>query len=757
MRIAPPRKKSPKASADLAHLRSKERPRIFWFVGAHLLFSALRPAVFFMKSLDSRSLALLAPLLLGTLPASARGRHVVLRPSLVPPVSRPVPFGTAIKRIANAQLLPETTARAVELQGDALSISLGDVVLLPFTSVTRIITEDDEIARAYFQNGSPVLQGVATGVTNVEIYQASSSPRVLTITVGSATGKPKATPEPVPTVAPFPIATPIATRTPAPLPTVTPEPEPTEAPLPLPTTAPEPFATPLPTAAPTPSGGDSMTPPVSGGDTTPAPDNAPVTPIAPARSSLSIALRATPTTGNPGQTTFFVDYRNPGPTSARGVVVRFALDERVSYVTDSASNGGQYDPARREVKWNIGNLPAGFARGQLSLRVEPIERGAFTFTSQATIEDATGDAPIPSAQLSYSTTTTPLLTVFALPDRFLAAQNKPRLNDVSGTETEAAVTRLQYMGVVTGRAPGLYEPAQPAERAEYAVMTLNGLNLRDLRDVTQIKFVLSRHSTVSLGIENAAGVRVADLIRQTAFEAGEHTVVWNGKTARGFVAPGRYTYICTARDARGQSTTLRGTLQIVSNEPLPLEGMPTFLDVKPSDWFARYLAVGEKQGLVFGFPDKTFRPRQPISRVEATAIVVRALGLSDVARRWSDKDVGFLDYAEIPKWARGDVNVATTLAKTAAGRPMLRGTTQNTFEPNAQLRRDQAALIVQRLIDRETTRRVRVSGSIVPGAVVSINSRPISADGNGTFSFDIDQTNSAPTTLSVVDTRGNAF
>ena len=324
-------------------------------------------------------------------------------------------------------------------------------------------------------------------------------------------------------------------------------------------------------------------------------------------------------------------------------------------------------------------------------------------------------------------------------------------------ESQAAVTRLQSLGVVTGRSAGRYYPQQPTQRAEYAVMTLNGLNLRDLRDITQIKFVLSRRSTVSLGIQNSAGIRVADLIRQTAFDAGEHTAMWNGKTARGFVAPGRYTYICTARDERGQVTTLRGTVQIVSNEPLQLEGLPSFMDVKASDWFARYLAVGEKQGLIYGFPDKTFRPSQPISRIEATAIVVRALGLSDVARRWSDKDVGFLDYAQIPKWARGDVNVATTLAKTATGRTMLRGTTQNTFEPNAQLRRDQAALIVQRLIDRETTRRVTVSGSIVPGAVVSINSRPISADGNGTFSFDLDQTTSAPTTVAVVDTRSTAF
>ncbi len=687
-----------------------------------------------MKILPSLAVAIVAaPVLLGTSGAQARGRQVVLRPLNVPPIPRSLSANGKIKRMANAQLLPDVVAQSVELQGDSLSIALGDVVLLPIPGVTRIITEDDEVARAYFQNGSPVLQGVSVGVTTVEIYQASQSPRVLTVSV---VARAAATPD-----VPVPVVTP------------TPEPAPQNTP---------------------PEGGNNLPPgtEASGGviinpqpgeplppstviETMPAPD--PTTSIQSSRSALSVALRAIATPGNPSQATFTLSYQNPGATTARGAIVRFVLsDDRVSYVTGSASNDGQYDPSRREVVWNVGDVPAGFTGGQLSLRVEPVERSAFAFNSQATIEDASSNGPVASAQVRYSTTTTPLLTVFAMPDRFLASSNGPALRDVKG-ETQVAVSRLQQMGVVSGKSPGLYYPKQATERAEYAVMTLNGLNLRDLRDITQIKFVLSRRSAVSLVVQNAAGARVADLIRATAFEAGEHTVMWNGKIAGGFAPAGRYTYVCTAKDAAGEVTTLRGVVTVLSNAPIALEGQPSFVDVKASDWFSRYLAVGEKQGLFFGFPDKTFRPRQPISRVEATAIVVRALGMTDMARQWGDKDVGFQDYADIPTWARGAVNVATTQAKTAAGRPMFRGTPDNKFEPNAQLRRDQAALVVQRLIDRETTRRITVSGAIVPGAVVSINSRPISADGSGSFNFDLDMTTSAPTTVAVIDTRGNGF
>ena len=427
----------------------------------------------------------------------------------------------------------------------------------------------------------------------------------------------------------------------------------------------------------------------------------------------------------------------------------FTLDDTVSYVTGSASNGGTYDPAERQVVWSLGTVPSRTARQKLTLRVEPIERNAATFDSVATIEDSSGSSTV-SNRVRYSTATTPLLTVFALPDRFLAGRIGPVLVDVKGVESQSAVDRLQSMGVVTGHQSGMFYPEAPTQRAEYAVMTLNGLNLRDLRDITQLKFVLGRRSNVELDIQDDGGHSVARLIKAQLFDAGEHTAVWNGRVGGGFANPGRYTYICTARDESGQVTSLKGNLNIVPQTPLESQGMPSFTDVKVSDWYASALAVGEKQGLLYGYSDKTFKPTRPISRVEATAIVVRALGLEDLAKQWADKDVGFLDYQNIDPWARGYVNVASTFAKTAGGHPMVVGRPSNFFDPNIDLRRDEAALIVQRLIDHETNRKVSVSGAIVPGATVSINSVPVEADENGRFAFNIDTNTAQPTTVAVL-------
>ena len=619
-------------------------------------------------------------------------------------------FGTN-ERVSAQPRLP----RLVAVTNNNIRMEAGERVALPYSAVSRIIIEDQEIARAFYQpDGTAIIEGVSRGDTTVEVYQSDGTPKLLSIQVGDAT----------------PGAATPGTATPG------------QKPLSSATSAPAFSVPPLPALpAPPPRIAQSF-------PNTPAP----VAAIAPARSQLGVTLAVAPVAGT-AQAQFTINYSNPGSDAAPNAVVRYALDDRVSYVTGSASEGGVYDAARREVVWNLGALPPD-AAGQLTLRVEPIEGGrTLSFDSVATIEDG-ASGPVNSATLAYSTAVTPLLTVFALPDRFLAGKNVAPLTDVKGNEYQMAVERLSQIGIVQGYPNGLYRPNSSTQRAEYAVMTLRGLNLRDLRDITQIKFVLGRTSTVNLSVADEMGRTVATLTRNTTLEAGEHTVVWNGRNDKGqFVAPGRYLYSCTARDARGEATTLKSNLTIVSPSPLRAEGTPSFLDVKATDWYAGYLALGEQQGLLLGFPDRTFRPHKAISRVEAAAIVVRALGLNEAAKEWADKNVGFEDYEKIPQWANGVVNATTMLTKTSTGQPIMRGTKDNKFDPNSALRRDQAALVVQRIIDRETTRSITVSGAITPGAVVTINSKPVEADAQGRFGFTFDLNTAVPTTVAVVDAR----
>lgn len=50
-----------------------------------------------------------------------------------------------------------------------------------------------------------------------------------------------------------------------------------------------------------------------------------------------------------------------------------------------------------------------------------------------------------------------------------------------------------------------------------------------------------------------------------------------------------------------------------------------FSDVQPNDWFAPYVLLGASRGIVQGYGDGTFGPHRPITRAEATAMIVRAM------------------------------------------------------------------------------------------------------------------------------------
>jgi hypothetical protein len=475
----------------------------------------------------------------------------------------------------------------------------------------------------------------------------------------------------------------------------------------------------------------------------------------PGRAGLFASLRVSPAEDNPSQALVTITYGNRGSVAARDVKLRSALDDVVSYVKGSGTGNPTYDASTRELAWSVGTLDNDSGGSTVSYRVEPIERGPATFYAVATIEDVAG-VPISSNAVKYGFAATPLLTVFAIPDRFMASRNVSPLVDVRGAEYQSAIERLLRMGIVNGAAQSLFRPNQATKRGEYAVMTLNGLNLKDLRDVSAIKFVLGRPSTVTINIRNAKGQVVRTLKQNTRYPAGEQTVVWDGMVNNGFAPAGRYTYECIARDtsrSNGDTTKLAGVITVVAQNPLEPSGTPDYVDVKPTDWYAGYLAVAQRQGLMIGIGNKMFEPQRSISRVEATAVVVRALGLEDLARQNATRDIGFLDEDRIPNWGKGYVFVASSIARTQGGK-LIVGYPSNFFLPLKPLRRDEAALIVQRLIDKETNRRVSISGSMVPGALLSINGKNVETDDEGRFSLTMTQNTAEPASVAVLFTGG---
>ena len=152
---------------------------------------------------------------------SFSSRWPLLLPVLV------LPFGLGVSLPARAQGESEIAPNSVTMENDSLIVGVGERIILPLQGVTRIITDDPEIARASFQNGSPILQGVAPGSTVVEIYQSNDIPRILNVQVSSTM------PQRVPGTAPTPVPPPVIqvpVETPSPVENVEPQPDPTPPP-----------------------------------------------------------------------------------------------------------------------------------------------------------------------------------------------------------------------------------------------------------------------------------------------------------------------------------------------------------------------------------------------------------------------------------------------------------------------------------------------------------------------------------------------
>ncbi|UFJ41152.1 S-layer homology domain-containing protein [Brevibacillus humidisoli] len=87
-----------------------------------------------------------------------------------------------------------------------------------------------------------------------------------------------------------------------------------------------------------------------------------------------------------------------------------------------------------------------------------------------------------------------------------------------------------------------------------------------------------------------------------------------------------------------------------------------FADVNEAKWALQHIADMQSKKVLQGFPDGTFRPNQPISRVEAVVTAVRLMGLEEEAQSVSSATpLHFKDAEQIANkypWATGYVVIA---------------------------------------------------------------------------------------------------
>jgi hypothetical protein len=81
-----------------------------------------------------------------------------------------------------------------------------------------------------------------------------------------------------------------------------------------------------------------------------------------------------------------------------------------------------------------------------------------------------------------------------------------------------------------------------------------------------------------------------------------------------------------------------------------------FLDVPRSFWAYRAIDMAQRQGFISGYPDQTYRPSQPMTRVQAMVAVVNGLGLPDAPASTLGR---YADRAQIPSYAMTPLSAAT--------------------------------------------------------------------------------------------------
>jgi hypothetical protein len=103
-----------------------------------------------------------------------------------------------------------------------------------------------------------------------------------------------------------------------------------------------------------------------------------------------------------------------------------------------------------------------------------------------------------------------------------------------------------------------------------------------------------------------------------------------------------------------------------------------FKDVKSDFWAAKYIEVAQREGLVKGYPDKTFRPNNKINKVEGIALMVRfdQLKLAQVDSK--------------PYWDIATTHWAAKYIQAAKDNGMLKFIDRNRLRPKEALARSES-------------------------------------------------------------------
>ena len=121
----------------------------------------------------------------------------------------------------------------------------------------------------------------------------------------------------------------------------------------------------------------------------------------------------------------------------------------------------------------------------------------------------------------------------------------------------------------------------------------------------------------------------------------------------------------------------------------------TFTDTKKNTWYSEYIGWAVENGIITGFPDNTFRPNDKITREQIAAAISRYIEAEGInmPRRSTAPD-SFADEGKISKWAKEYMEVLRR-----AG--IFNGDQNENCNPQVNISRAEAATVIVNLIEAE--------------------------------------------------------
>ncbi|KKO50758.1 5'-nucleotidase C-terminal domain-containing protein [Paenibacillus sp. DMB20] len=120
----------------------------------------------------------------------------------------------------------------------------------------------------------------------------------------------------------------------------------------------------------------------------------------------------------------------------------------------------------------------------------------------------------------------------------------------------------------------------------------------------------------------------------------------------------------------------------------------SFKDITAADWYAGQVHAAVQAGIVNGYADGTFRPKQTITREEMALMAYKALNYAGYKPGGASKS-RFADESEISAWAKEAVNALN-------GLNIMQGDRKQQFTPKSNTTRGESAAVLNRMIQNLT-------------------------------------------------------